>query len=299
MGLQLVNLTKKFGKHRAVSDIDLNVPKGSMYGFLGGNGAGKTTTFRMILGLLEPTSGEITYNDQKIDYSLTDKIGYLPEERGLHPKLKVSEQLKYLGKLKGMSAKEANEKTDYWLKKFEVPENKEKKIEKLSKGNQQKIQLIAAIIHQPELIILDEPFSGLDPVNVEILKSSIKEMNRDGATIIFSTHRMEHVEELCEELCILNDGEQIVAGNIDEIKQEFGQKDVIIEGDHDISFIADMPGVLDMQRVRNKTTVKIEDEQYAEPIYNEVVKLGFFKRFQVQEPSINDIFIAKVGKKYE
>lgn len=299
MSLKLTNLTKTFGESTAVDNINLNVPEGSMYGFLGGNGAGKTTTFRMILGLLEQTSGEITYNDKKIDYTLTDRIGYLPEERGLHPKLKVSEQIKYLGKLKGMTTKEVSEKLDYWLERFEVPENRDKKIEKLSKGNQQKIQLIASIIHEPELIILDEPFSGLDPLNVELLKESVKDLNNNGATIIFSTHRMEHVEELCEELCILNKGKQVVSGNIDQIKKDFGQKDIIIEGEHDVSFIKAMPGVLDVTRIRNKTTVKIADEQFAEPIFNEVVKLGFFKRFQVQEPSINDIFIAKVGEKYE
>lgn len=299
MSLKLTNLTKTFGESTAVDNINLNVPEGSMYGFLGGNGAGKTTTFRMILGLLEQTSGEITYNDKKIDYTLTDRIGYLPEERGLHPKLKVSEQIKYLGKLKGMTTKEVSEKLDYWLERFEVPENRDKKIEKLSKGNQQKIQLIASIIHEPELIILDEPFSGLDPLNVELLKESVKDLNNNGATIIFSTHRMEHVEELCEELCILNKGKQVVSGNIDQIKKDFGQKDIIIEGEHDVSFIKAMPGVLDVRRIRNKTTVKIADEQFAEPIFNEVVKLGFFKRFQVQEPSINDIFIAKVGEKYE
>lgn len=299
MGLNLSHLTKTFGSQTAVNDINLDVPKGSMYGFLGGNGAGKTTTFRMILGLLQQTSGEITYDGRKIGYHLTDKIGYLPEERGLHPKMKVSEQIKYLGKLKGMSNKSVNERLDYWLKRFEVPENREKKIEKLSKGNQQKIQLIASIIHNPELIILDEPFSGLDPVNVEMLKSAVKELNQEGATIIFSTHRMEHVEELCEELCILNKGKQIVSGNIDQIKEDFGQKEIIIEGDHDVSFIKQMPGVLDVKRVRSKTTVKIADEQFAEPIFNEVVKIGYFKRFQVQEPSINDIFIAKVGEKFE
>jgi ABC-2 type transport system ATP-binding protein len=299
MSLKLTNLTKQFGDNTAVENINLDVPAGSMYGFLGGNGAGKTTTFRMILGLLEQTSGEITYNDQKIDYSLTDKIGYLPEERGLHPKLKVSEQIKYLGKLKGMSNKEVTQRLDYWLERFEVPQNKDKKIEKLSKGNQQKIQLIASIIHNPELIILDEPFSGLDPINVEMLKKAVKDLNSEGATIIFSTHRMEHVEELCEELCILNKGRQVVSGNIDQIKDDFGQKDIIIEGEHDVSFIKAMPGVLDVKKIRNKTTVKIADEQFAEPIFNEVVKLGYFKRFQVKEPSINDIFIAKVGETYE
>ncbi|GAB3059409.1 ABC transporter ATP-binding protein [Salinicoccus sesuvii] len=295
MTLELKNLSKSFNEHTAVDQINLNVPTGSMYGFLGGNGAGKTTTFRMILGLLQPTAGTITYNGQKIDYNVTNEIGYLPEERGLHPKLKVDEQIRYLGQLKGMSKKEVDTKLEEWLERFGVPENRNKRIEKLSKGNQQKIQLIASIIHNPKLIILDEPFSGLDPVNVEILKTAVKDLNRQGATIIFSTHRMEHVEELCESLCILNKGKQVISGNIDEIKSDFGQKEIIIEGDHDIGFLRNMPGVVDMKQVRKKHILKIENESYAEPIYNEIVKLGYFKRFQVNEPSINDIFISKVG----
>lgn len=295
MTLELSGLSKSFNGQVAVDDINLKVPAGSMYGFLGGNGAGKTTTFRMILGLLQPSAGSITYNDRKIDYDVTNEIGYLPEERGLHPKLKVDEQIRYLGQLKGMSKRDIDAKLTEWLERFEVPENRSKRIEKLSKGNQQKIQLIASIIHDPKLIILDEPFSGLDPVNVEILKTAVKELNRQGATIIFSTHRMEHVEELCESLCILNKGKQVVSGSIDQIKSDFGQKEIIIEGDHDIEFLRNMPGVLDMKQIRRKSILKIEDERYAEPIFNEIVKLGYFKRFQVNEPSINDIFISKVG----
>ena len=299
MSLVLSNLTKRFDDFTAVDDINIEVPTGSMYGFLGGNGAGKTTTFRMLLGLLTPTAGNITYNDKKIDYSMTDKIGYLPEERGLHPKLQVDEQIQYLAKLKGMKKADIDKQLDFWLEEFEVPENKQKKIEKLSKGNQQKIQLIASIIHEPELIILDEPFSGLDPVNVEILKKAVKNLNDSGATILFSTHRMDHVEELCEELCILNKGQQVVSGNIDDIKSDFGQKELVIEGRHDISFLKDFPGVLDFKQKRNKNVIKIAEEKYAEDIYNEIIRIGYFKRFQVMEPSLNDIFIAKVGRQYE
>ena len=189
MGLKINHLTKKFGDFTAVDDLNFNVHDGEMYGLLGGNGAGKTTTFRMILNILNPTSGSVTFNDKKIDYNFTDYIGYLPEERGLHPKLTVEEQVLYLAQLKNMSKQDAKKQLEYWLERFNVSENMNKKIGALSKGNQQKIQLIASIIHNPNLLILDEPFSGLDPVNVELLKEAVKELNKNGATIIFSTHR--------------------------------------------------------------------------------------------------------------
>lgn len=299
MTLEIKNVSKHFGNNVAVDDLNIEIPEGEIFGLLGGNGAGKTTTFRIILGLLTATEGNVLYNGKKIDYNVTDKIGYLPEERGLHPKLKVREQIQYLGKLKGLSGREVDKQLDYWLEKFEVPENKNKKIEKLSKGNQQKIQVIASIIHNPSLIILDEPFSGLDPINVEILKRSVIEMKDKGATIIFSTHRMEHVEELCENVCILNKGRSVVAGNIDQIKSDFGQKEIVIEGDKDLAYIENMPGILSFKQVRKRVTIKIEDESFAEPIFNEVIKQGYVKRFEVKEPSMNDIFIAKVGEKFE
>lgn len=299
MTLSIKNISKHFGENKAVDDLNINIPEGEIFGLLGGNGAGKTTTFRMILGLITPTNGTVTYQGKKINYRVTDNIGYLPEERGLHPKLKVREQIQYLGKLKGMSSKQVDEQLDYWLERFEVPENKNKKIEKLSKGNQQKIQVIASIIHNPSLIILDEPFSGLDPINVEILKKAVIDLKNDGATIIFSTHRMEHVEELCENVCILNKGRSVVAGNIDQIKSDFGQKEIVVESDHDLAHIERMPGIVEFKQVRKRLSIKIADESYAEPIFNEVIKQGYVKRFEVKEPSMNDIFIAKVGEKFE
>ena len=176
MGLVLSNVTKQFGSFTAVNNLTLEVPEKEMFGFLGANGAGKTTTFRMILGLLNQTVGIITWNDQRIDYSTTPEIGYLPEERGLYPKMKVSEQIVYLARLRGMKKQDILQRLDYWLDRFHVPEYKNKKVEELSKGNQQKIQFIAAVIHQPKLLILDEPFSGLDPVNVELLKEAVLEI---------------------------------------------------------------------------------------------------------------------------
>ncbi len=299
MTLIIKNVSKKFNDFTAVHDVNLEVPKGTMYGFLGGNGAGKTTTFRMILGLLPKTTGVVTFNDEPIDYSMTNKIGYLPEERGLHPKLKVWEQVQYLAELKGMKRKDIATELDYWLKRFDAFENKDKKIEALSKGNQQKVQLIAAIIHKPELLILDEPFSGLDPVNVELLKLAVKDLKEQGTTIIFSSHRMEHVEELCDYICIMSKGKAIVSGSLDNVKDDFGKKDIFIEGEHDFEFLKDFEGVEDFKMTKKGVKFTISDESYAENIYQNVTKLGYLKRFQVAEPSLNDIFIAKVGEKHE
>lgn len=275
--------------------MSLSLEKGKMLGFLGRNGAGKTTTFRMILGLTPITKGSITYNDKVIDRSLYNRIGYLPEERGLHPKMKVEDELRYLATLKGMASKDITKAIDYWLKRFDITENREKKIESLSKGNQQKIQLLASMLHDPELLILDEPFSGLDPVNVELLKSAVQDLNNAGTTIIYSSHRMEHVEELCDNVCILNKGELVVSGPIDEVKTNHGNKRVVIETDHEMPEIDKVDGVLEVDRNKREIKVMIETESVAEQIYDIVKQYGFVKRFQVVEPSLNEIFIDKVG----
>ncbi|WP_414052076.1 ABC transporter ATP-binding protein [Macrococcus animalis] len=297
--LILENVSKQFNNFKAVDDVNISVPAGEMLGFLGGNGAGKTTTFRMILGLLSKSNGKITYNGKPIDYSVTDSIGYLPEERGLNPKLKVSEQIQYLAQLKGMKKKDIDKALDYWLNRFEVPENKNKKIEDLSKGNQQKIQLIGAIIHNPSLLILDEPFSGLDPVNVELLKSAVQEINEKGATIVFSSHRMEHVEEMCDYVCILNKGKTVVSGDIRQVKHDFGKKEIIIEGDHDFSALAEISGVTKFKQNKNDVRIQISNGDIAPTIFEAVKQIGYVSRFQVNEPSLNEIFIEKVGGKHE
>ena len=295
MSLKIENVTKKYKDFTAVNDISITLESGKMLGFLGRNGAGKTTTFRMILGLTPITEGQILYKDKAIDQSIYDKIGYLPEERGLHPKMKVEDELRYLATLKGMKSKEISKSIDYWLNRFDIEENREKKIEALSKGNQQKIQLLASMLHNPELLILDEPFSGLDPVNVELLKSAVKDLNDAGTTIIYSSHRMEHVEELCDDVCILNKGELVVSGPIDVVKANHGNKSVIIETNHAMSEIDDITGVIQVERNKREIRALIEDEVIAEEIYNIVVQYGFVKRFQVIEPTLNEIFIDKVG----
>ena len=295
MSLIIDHVTKKYKNFTAVNDMSLSLEKGKMLGFLGRNGAGKTTTFRMILGLTPITKGSITYNDKVIDRSLYNRIGYLPEERGLHPKMKVEDELRYLATLKGMASKDITKAIDYWLKRFDITENREKKIESLSKGNQQKIQLLASMLHDPELLILDEPFSGLDPVNVELLKSAVQDLNNAGTTIIYSSHRMEHVEELCDNVCILNKGELVVSGPIDEVKTNHGNKRVVIETDHEMPEIDKVDGVLEVDRNKREIKAMIETESVAEQIYDIVKQYGFVKRFQVVEPSLNEIFIYKVG----
>jgi ABC-2 type transport system ATP-binding protein len=299
MTLSLNNVTKRFGNFTAVDNLSISIPEKEMFGFLGGNGAGKTTTFRMILGLLDPSGGTITWNGKKIDYSTSPEIGYLPEERGLYPKMKVNDQIIYLARLRGMDKKEADKELEYWLERFNVPEYKTKKVEELSKGNQQKIQLIASIIHKPKLLILDEPFSGLDPVNVELLKDAVAEIKESGTTIVFSSHRMEHVEELCENLCIMHKGTPVVHGGLKEIKRSFGKKNVTIHADYDLSFLQSVRGVTKSKKTTEGIQLQVESEEIAQDVFNEVVKKGFVRKFELEEPSLNDIFIEKVGTSYE
>jgi len=299
MALQLEHVTKRFGSFTAVDDLSLAIPEQEMFGFLGANGAGKTTTFRMILGLLNATEGSITWNGEKIDYSMSPYIGYLPEERGLYPKLKVDEQIVYLARLRKMDKRAALKELDDWLERFKIPDYKKKRVEELSKGNQQKVQFIAAVIHQPKLLILDEPFSGLDPINVEMLKEAVIELKDRGTTIVFSSHRMEHVEELCEYLCILDRGKTVVSGSLKEIKRSFGKKNLIINADFDLSFLADYPGVTRAKKTPEGIHLQIEGEYVAEKIQQELTGKGFIRTFILDEPSLNDIFIEKVGKDYE
>ncbi|WP_086428104.1 ABC transporter ATP-binding protein [Staphylococcus cornubiensis] len=295
MTLKIEQVTKKFGQFTAVNQISFELEKGKMLGFLGRNGAGKTTTFRMILGLSEPTEGRITYNGKAIDHTMYDHIGYLPEERGLHPKLTVNEELTYLATLKGMDKVAILEAIDYWLERFKITENRFKKIEALSKGNQQKVQLLASMLHEPELLILDEPFSGLDPVNVELLKQAVKDLNAKGTTIIFSSHRMEHIEELCDAVCILNRGEMVVQGDIQSVKESVGYKRVVVDAPYDLSEVASLPGVLDHKVVKTENFFTVSDETVAEAIFEVVQQKGYAKRFQLMEPTMNEIFIEKVG----
>lgn len=297
--LTINEVRKQFGSFTAVDEITLEIPKGEIFGLLGANGAGKTTTFRMILGLLTPTKGKITWNEKEISYETSDLVGYLPEERGLYPKLTVREQLIYLGQLRGMSRSQIQEQTEKWLKRFGAEEYLNKKVESLSKGNQQKIQFIAAVLHRPELLILDEPFSGLDPVNVELLKSAVHELKKEGTTIVFSSHRMEHVEELCQHLCIMHRGKSVVQGNLKEIKRSFGKKNVSVKADFDLSYLKDTNGVLKHRVTADGITLQVEREEVAQDLFQAIQAKGFVRKFELEEPSLNDIFIEKVGVIHE
>ncbi|WP_153462342.1 ABC transporter ATP-binding protein [Sediminibacillus terrae] len=299
MTLKISNVTKRFGNFTAVDNLSLEIPEGQIFGFLGANGAGKTTTFRMILGLLDITEGSIDWDGEKINYSNSDAIGYLPEERGLYPKLTVKDQIVYLGRLRGMQKNEIIGELKGWLEKFRVPDYLDKKIEELSKGNQQKIQFISAVIHRPKLLILDEPFSGLDPVNVEMLKQAVVDLKSQGTSIVFSSHRMEHVEELCEYLCIMQHGSPVVHGSLKEIKRAFGKKNLFIHADFDLTFLQDIPGVVHYKATTEGCELQINEEAVSQEVLNALHDRGFVRRFALEEPSLNDIFIEKAGASYE
>lgn len=298
MSLQLENITKRFGEFTAVDQLNLCVEQGTMYGFLGANGAGKTTTFRMILGILNADEGKITWNGKRISYETSPDIGYLPEERGLYPKMKVMEQLIFLGQLRGMSKSNAKRAAGEWLEKMDVSQNAMKKVEELSKGNQQKIQVIAALMHNPKLLILDEPFSGLDPVNVEMLKNAILTFRNNGATILFSSHRMDHVEELCEQLSIVHHGKQIVSGALRDVKRSFGKQNVRLHSEYDLTALNKIEGVTKVHPTIEGAVYQVESEEVAQRLLTAAMALGPVRHFAIEEPSLQDIFIEKVGKNH-
>lgn len=297
--LKLENVRKTYGSLVAVDNLSFSVKNGEIFGLLGENGAGKTTTFRMIMGLLEPDKGKITLDGKKIDYKVTDKIGFVTEERSLLTKLTVKEMIEYYGVLKGMDESDIDKKLDYWLEKFEITEYKNKKIKELSKGNQQKIQFISAVINDPKLLILDEPFTGLDPINVNLLKDAVKELQKKGCSIIFSSHQMEYIEDFCEQLIILVHGKAILNGSLDEIKENYAKKNIIIKADDlDIDAIKKIKGVIDVEQKANEVVVHIEDISISKSVFD-IVKDKYVTKYVVADAPLNEIFIHYVGGKDE
>ena len=295
MGLKIENVNKRFGDKVAVDNISFEMNKPGVFGLLGTNGAGKTTTIRMMLGILKKDSGEITWNGNAVERKNVN-FGYLPEERGIYPKTKIYEQLIYFAELKGMKKQEASKEIDYWMNRLKVEEYKNMQAEKLSKGNQQKIQFISAILHDPELIVLDEPFSGLDPVNTELLKDVILELVEKGKYIIMSSHQMTSIEEFCSDVVIINKGKTVLKGNLKEIKNSYPAKRLEINTNQDITSYINEAEMHIEKNIDNNYEIDIKNEEQAHVLMKKLVEQGIkLDKFELKKPSLNDIFIEKVG----
>ncbi len=293
--LKVENVTKRYGDFTAVDDISLEVKAGRIFGFLGPNGAGKTTTIRMIVGITLPDEGQIELFGQKMNSTLQDRIGYLPEERGLYKKMTVKEQLRYFAALKGLSQKDADKRIDSWLERMKLGEWKLKKASDLSKGMSQKIQFIATVLHDPELIILDEPFSGLDPVNVEVLLESIAELKANGKTIIFSTHLMETAERLCDDIILINKSRKVIGGTLREIKQSFGKNLIALRCVGGEKVLNDNSLVANIIKHSDEIEITLAENADSQLLLRNLIENGaIITKFEQVEPSLNDIFIDKI-----
>ena len=297
MGLKIENVSKSFGRKLVVDNISLELDKPGVFGLLGTNGAGKSTTIRMLLGILKKDKGTITWNGQEVDRKKVN-FGYLPEERGVYPKVKIIDQLKYFAELKGMDKEEAIKSINKWAKELKVEEYLEMPAEKLSKGNQQKIQFMTCVIHNPELIVLDEPFSGLDPVNTEILKNIIINLVKKGKYIIMSAHEMHTIEEFCTDILILNKGKTVLKGNIKDIKKTYKANRLVIETEEDITKIIESKKLTIENAHDNLYIIKINEEKEGYNLLQSLIKEKInIDKFEIMKPTLNDIFIEKVGAK--
>ena len=296
MGLIVKNVNKNFGAKKVVDDISFQIDKPGVYGLLGTNGAGKTTTNRMILGILKKDSGEITWNGKEVQRKHVN-FGYLPEERGVYPKPKIHDQLMYFARLKGMEKEKAEESLKYWAKKLEVDQYLQMTPEKLSKGNQQKVQFVTAILHNPELLVLDEPFSGLDPVNTELLKNVIIELIQKGTYIIMSSHQMYSIEEFASDILILNKGKTVLQGNLKEIKVQYAANKLSLSTNENVDEIIQKAGLTIYHSKDNDYTINISNEEDGYRLFDLLSKNHVkVDKFEIMKPSLHDIFIEKVGE---
>jgi ABC-2 type transport system ATP-binding protein len=289
-------VNKSFGDNKAVADVSFEVSEGRIFGLLGPNGAGKTTAIRMINHILMPDSGSIQICGQPPGPEMQKRIGYMPEERGLYKNMKVGEQLIYLARLKGLSREEAENAIYFWLDRFDALDWIDKEVGELSKGMSQKIQFIATIAHDPDIYIFDEPFGGLDPINSETLKEIVLELRDEGKTILFSTHRMEHVEQMCDEICLFNRGQKVLSGNLREIKHSFGKNTINIEFEGDPAFLDALPGVRINNRSANFAEIRMLEGQSTNDILQTAMQYIEVYKFERVEPSLQEIFISTVGE---
>lgn len=299
MGLEVKNLLKTYGEYTAVNNLSFTMDKPGVFGLLGTNGAGKTTTIRIILGILAKNEGEILWNGKRFD---TNEIstGYLPEERGIYSKITVFDQLVYFGELRGLSKKEAIKSIEYWLGRLDITEYKNKIAEQLSKGNQQKVQFIAALISDPQILILDEPLSGLDPVNTDLFKDVINEQIEKGKYIIMSSHQMSTIEQFCTDLLILKKGNTILKGNLKEIKKSYGRNNLMIKCNEDITNIISQFNIELVEKNIEYSTYKVKNEEQAKEILKKIVLSDIeIVKFELREPTLHEIFIEKVGEDNE
>lgn len=296
MGLKIENVSKSYGDKKVVDNINIELNNPGVFGLLGTNGAGKTTTIRMLLGILKKDEGKISWNGKEVTRKNVN-FGYLPEERGIYPKTKIYDQLMYFAKLKGMRQEEADKQINYWMKRLEVEEYKNMTAEKLSKGNQQKIQFITAVVHDPDLVVLDEPFSGLDPVNTELIRNIILELIEKQKYIIMSAHQMSVVEEFCTNILILNKGKTILQGNLTEIKNTYPANKVLLITKENIEDKIKEASLSILLKKENEYEVKIDNEEQAYNLLNSLVNSNIkIEKFEIKKPSLHDIFIEKVGE---
>ena len=295
--LEVKELTKSFGKIKAVDHVTFTVPEGSVFGLIGRNGAGKTTTIRMMMNIYLPDSGEVILRGTKIGQEFKDKAGYLPEERGLYKKMKIWDTLLYFAELKGKTGREIERKANYYLKKFELSDRKNSKLEDLSKGNQQKIQFITTILHDPEFLILDEPFSGLDPINTDILKEIILELKSQGKIIILCTHLMDFAERLCDHIALIEKGKIILHGSLSEIKTHFAKKNVLISCEEDLMFLKETGIAESVIDNGNEKSIKLNNGEEPQELLKQLIQKNIkIKKFAADEISLHEIFIESTGE---
>lgn len=291
MNLELNKIRKAFGDKVAVDDLSLSVPAGVIFGIIGPNGAGKTTTIRMLMNITIPDSGQILVDGKPADGSMRDRVGYLPEERGLYKQMTVEEVLTYMADLKTYPRSKTKPAIDHWLDRVALSDYKKKKVEELSKGMQQKLQFVSTILHEPDLIVLDELFSGLDPLNMELMKDIILDLKRDSRTILFSTHVMEQAEKLCDHICMISQGKKVIDGTLADVKRRFGKNRLQLDIDGDGGFVEKLPGVKSVTEFNNYLELHLEDKADTNAILRQLVERVTVRRFDLVEPSLYDIFI--------